>query len=144
MNTLDSLSPAQRGVDWNEIVAGMHEQALALPREELDNGVRGRRAQALHKKGLELARVDARVLAHLGEQRSHDFVVFVGAVLGLEDARQVELHLANVLPAVGQGKADPEVDVAVACEEERKGRGHTMSARFADEGRTTTNKRKKQ
>ena len=101
----------------------MHEQALALPREELDDAVRGRRAQALHEKGLELARVDARVLAHLGEQRPQDFVVRVGAVLGLEDAREVELHLADVLLAAGQGKTDPEVDVAVACERKRGGKG---------------------
>ena len=101
--------------------AGVHEQALALPREELHDAVRGRRAQTLHEEGLELARVDARVLAHLREQRPHDFVVLVGAVLGLEDAREVELHLADVLLAAGQGKTDPEVDVAVACERKWEG-----------------------
>ena len=63
----------------------MHEEALTLSCEELDDAVRGRRAQALHEERFEFVRVNARVLAQLGEQRPHDFVVLVGAVLGAQN-----------------------------------------------------------
>ena len=105
------------------------EEAVRLGHERRHRNVERRVVEAAHDVRLELVCVCAARLAEPWDLLADIFVRHVRSGLGFDHLLQVELHLAQVVGAVGERHGDDEVEVRVA-----EGRGRGVPARAGGGG----------